>query len=136
LTSYARRALVPYPPELLYSKDHEWARIEGTRAIIGITDFAQSQLGDVVFVELPEVGATVSQNGEMGKIDSVKATSDLFSPLSGTVAKVNIDLTNHPELVNQEPYTGGWMLEIELSDPTEAGNLLDAQSYQQTLPTG
>jgi glycine cleavage system H protein len=119
---------------LKYSKEHEWARIEGQRATVGITDYAQGQLGDVVFVELPEVGASVSQFAQFGMIESVKAASDLFSPLAGVVKAVNIKLAEHPELVNQDPYGEGWMLEVELADADQLANLLDAAQYQQSLP--
>ncbi|MCL4533612.1 MAG: glycine cleavage system protein GcvH [Bacteroidetes bacterium] len=124
-----------FPPELKYSKEHEWARIQSNRAVIGITDYAQDQLGDVVFAELPEVGAEVAQFGRFGTIESVKAASDLFSPLSGVVKAVNKKLEDHPELVNQDPYGEGWMLEIELADPGQADKLLDAEHYQHTLPS-
>ncbi len=123
-----------YPPDLKYSKEHEWARIQGGRARIGITDYAQDQLGDVVFVELPEVGEEVGQFANMGTIESVKAASDLFSPLSGKVVAVNPKLADHPELVNQDPYGEGWMLEVDLADPSQAGQLMDAEAYQKSLP--
>lgn len=123
-----------YPPELKYSKDHEWARIDGNRAVVGITDYAQDQLGDVVFVELPEVGEGIEQFVNMGTIESVKAASDLVSPLTGKVVAVNAKLEDHPELVNQDPYGEGWMIEVDLADPDDASNLLDADAYQKTLP--
>ncbi len=123
-----------FPSELKYSKDHEWARIEGNRAVVGITDFAQDQLGDVVFVELPEIGEQVGQFSQFGTIESVKAASDLFSPLAGVVKAVNSKLEDHPELVNQDPYGEGWMLEIELSDPAQGDQLMDAEQYRQSLP--
>ena len=119
------------PDGLRYSKEHEWLRLgdDGT-AIVGITDFAQDSLGDVVFVELPEIGAEVAQFAKMGEIESVKAVSDLYSPISGKVTKQNEQLVDQPELVNDSPYQDGWMLRIELSDSTEADNLLSVSEYE------
>ncbi|HEY3109532.1 MAG TPA: glycine cleavage system protein GcvH, partial [Chloroflexota bacterium] len=103
-----------YPEELKYTAEHEWIKVEGRRGRIGITTFAQDQLGDVVYVELPKVGSKVSQFAVFGVIDSVKASSDLYSPVTGTVAAVNESLSENPELVNSDPYGQGWMLEVEL----------------------
>jgi glycine cleavage system H protein len=121
------------PADLRYTKEHEWARIEGDRARVGITAFAQEQLGDVVFVELPKVGARVTAMKTFGVVESVKAVSDLYAPLSGEVAEVNAELPKKPELVNQDPYGAGWMLVIRLSDPKEAETLLTAQAYQDLI---
>jgi glycine cleavage system H protein len=119
-----------FPDELKYSKEHEWSRFDGNRVVVGITDFAQDELGDVVFVELPEVGAEVEAMGIFGVIESVKAVSDLYSPVSGTVAEVNTLLEDRPELVNQSPYGEGWMIVIEASNPEEFQQLLSAEAYE------
>lgn len=119
------------PPELSYSKEHEWVRLEGGNiAVVGITHFAQDSLGDVVFVELPEVSDELTQFEKMGEIESVKAVSDLFSPVTGTVVERNERLIDHPELVNDSPYDDGWMLRVEVSDAGEVDNLLDAAGYE------
>jgi glycine cleavage system H protein len=117
------------PDGLRYTSEHEWTQIDDGRARVGITDFAQAQLGDVVYVELPKVGTQVKRMKAFGVVESVKAASDLFCPLSGTVVEVNERLESEPELVNSEPYTAGWMVVIEMSDPTEVDALLDAQAY-------
>lgn len=123
-----------YPDDLLYTKDHEWARIEdkdGTKvATIGITRFAVDQLGDVTQVELPKEGETVKQGMVFGSVESVKAVSDLFAPLTGKVAKVNSPLGDSPEYVNEDPYDEGWMIQIALSNPDELKALMDAETYQ------
>ncbi len=122
------------PTDLKYSKEHEWVRIESdTIVIVGITHFAQDSLGDVVFVELPEVGADVSQHEKMGEIESVKAVSDLFSPVSGKVVERNEALVDTPEMVNDGPFEQGWMLKVELSDSTQLDTLLTAASYESFL---
>ncbi|EGJ52037.1 glycine cleavage system protein GcvH [Desulfocurvibacter africanus] len=117
------------PKELLYSQSHEWARIEGGEAVVGITHFAQEQLGDLTFVELPAVGASVEAGKEMGSVESVKAASELYAPVSGKVVAVNEELAASPELVNQDPYGKGWMIRIELSSQPQG--LLDADAYAQ-----
>ena len=124
-----------YPEELRYTAEHEWVRVEGRRGRVGITTFAQDQLGDVVYVELPKVGAEVKQFAVFGVIDSVKASSDLYSPVSGTVAAVNEALSESPDLVNRDPYGQGWMLEIELDDPGEVDKLMDAAAYKAHAET-
>ncbi|MDH3600165.1 MAG: glycine cleavage system protein GcvH, partial [Candidatus Tectomicrobia bacterium] len=116
--------------ELKYTKEHEWARIDGTRVVVGITDFAQDELGDVVFVELPDIGREVEAEGAFGVVESVKAVSDLFSPISGTIVDVNSALEDKPELVNDSPYGDGWMIVIEASNSAELGGLLSAADYQ------
>ncbi len=121
------------PEELKYTKDHEWARIEGETAVVGITDYAQSELGDIVYVELPEVGTPVKQGESFGTIEAVKAVSDLFAPLSGEVIEVNTELENSPEVINQDPYGKGWMIKIKISDPKEIENLLDKAAYEALL---
>jgi glycine cleavage system H protein len=121
------------PANLKYTKDHEWARIEGNRVVVGVTSHAQEALGDVVYVELPKVGSTVAAHKQFGVIESTKAVSELFSPLSGKVVKVNEALTDNPQTVNSDPYGAGWILEIELSDSKELASLLDASSYENLL---
>lgn len=121
-----------YPSDLKYTKDHEWIRMQNGDAAVGITDFAQRQLGDVVFVELPEVGRVLRQGEVFGTIESVKAVSELFSPVSGEVVAVNGDLGNHPETVNARPHEA-WMIRIKPTAPDEAGALLDAAAYGELV---
>jgi glycine cleavage system H protein len=118
-----------YPDDLRYSKEHEWVRTEGTRATIGITSFAADELGDIVFVELPEVGASLSQFGTFGVVESVKAVSDLFAPVSGEVVEVNESLRDAPELLNADPFGEGWIARVELADAVELEALMDAAAY-------
>jgi glycine cleavage system H protein len=120
-----------YPEGFLYSKEHEWIKIDGDRGTIGITDYAQQQLGDVVYVELPDVGATLSANDVFGSIESVKAVSELFCPVSGEVLEVNQETTDSPELVNQDPHGKAWLIAIRVTDPSETGNLMSASDYQK-----
>ena len=117
--------------ELRYTREHEWAKVEGDRARIGITAFAQEQLGDVVFVELPKVGAKVSAMKTFGVVESVKAVSDLFAPVTGEVVEVNALLPKTPEVVNTDPYGQGWMLVIRMSNPKEADGLMSAADYEK-----
>ena len=119
------------PADLLYSKEHEWIKLDGDSATIGITDYAQNALGDIVYVELPKVGATIAQFSNVGVIESVKAVSDLFTPISGEVVEVNTALDNDPAAVNREPYGGGWLLKIRPSDPSETKALLSAADYEK-----
>jgi glycine cleavage system H protein len=122
-----------YPNDLKYTKEHEWARIEGNRATIGITQFAVDQLGDITQVDLPKEGEKMRQNEPFGTVESVKAVSDLFAPLSGTVVKVNDPLGDSPEYVNDDCYDEGWMVQIELGSPAEVDMLLSAEQYQEFL---
>jgi glycine cleavage system H protein len=124
------------PPDLKFTKEHEWAKIDGDRARIGITAFAQEQLGDVVFVELPKVGAKVSSMKTFGVVESVKAVSDLFAPLTGEVVEVNTELPKKPETVNSDPYGAGWMIVVKMSSPAEADSLLTAAQYEQLIAGG
>lgn len=119
------------PADLRYTKDHEWVRVDGDTATIGVTDFAAHQLGDVVFVDLPPVGKTVEQFATFGVVESVKAVSDLYAPVSGEVVGVNGDLTSKPELVNSDPFGGGWMIRVRVTDAAQVGDLLDAAAYEQ-----
>jgi glycine cleavage system H protein len=126
-----------YPAELRYSSDHEWARISGDRAVVGITDYATDQLGDVVYVDIAKkVGDKIGQGDTFGVVESVKTASDLMVPLAGTIAAINPKLGDHPELVNQQPYGDGWMIELTLDDPAQAAGLLDAAAYDAQLPKG
>jgi glycine cleavage system H protein len=120
-----------FPQELRYTREDEWVRIEGERVVLGVTDYAQQQLGDVVFVELPAVGATVERGEPFGVVESVKAVADLFGPVSGRVVEVNTTLADQPELVNQDCYGDGWMLVLEPDDPAEVEALLVASDYRQ-----
>jgi glycine cleavage system H protein len=122
-----------YPDGLKYTKEHEWARLAGNVATIGITDFAKDQLGDVVYLELPEVGAQIVRGEPFGVVESTKAVSELFAPLTGKVTKVNKDLVGAPEGVNDDPYEKGWMIEIEMSSPEQAAELLSAAQYKELL---
>ena len=121
-----------YPTDLKYTKDHEWIRVNGDTAEIGITDYAQQQLGDVVFVELPDVGRTVGAGDPFGSIESVKAVSELFAPMSGEITEVNPVLRDHPEAVNKDPHAT-WIARVRLSNPAEAGSLLDTEAYERLL---
>ena len=120
---------MPYPTDLKYTKDHEWIRISGDIAEIGITDFAQDQLGDVVFVELPEPGRTIKAGESFGSIESVKAVSELYAPVSGTIASVNSLLSDKPETINADAHGAGWICRVTLSKPGELDGLMDAAAY-------
>ena len=117
-----------YPTDLKYTKDHEWVRVSGNRAHVGITDYAQKQLGDVVYLELPEVGRTVSKGDVFGTIESVKAVSELYAPVSGEIVEVNADLAQKPEAVNSDPHSS-WMIVLKVAGAAEAADLLDAAAY-------
>jgi glycine cleavage system H protein len=121
---------VSYPQNCRYSKDHEWIRVDGDRGTVGITHHAQEQLGDVVFLELPEVGRKLKAGEVFGTVESVKAVSELFSPASGEVVEINGDLTKSPEKVNADPHGEAWMIVLKLADPKEAGALMDAAQYE------
>jgi glycine cleavage system H protein len=124
------------PTDLRYTKDHEWVRVDGDEATVGITEYAASQLGDIVFVELPDAGRKLDQHATFGVVESVKAVSDLFAPVSGEVLATNDALTGAPELVNGEPYGDGWMIRIRLADPDETEGLLDASAYDALIAAG
>lgn len=121
------------PENLKYTKDHEWAQIDGNIATIGITDHAQSSLGDVVFLELPPIGRLLEIHKTFGVVESIKAVSDLFSPVSGKVIEINNEAVNEPAAVNKEPYTKGWMIKVEMTKGEETGTLLDAASYKKLV---
>ncbi len=122
-----------FPDNLKYTKEHEWVRVEGDIGVVGITDFAQGELGDVVFVELPAKGKKVKQGETFGTVEAVKAVSDLYSPLSGEVIEANAALEKNSELVNKEPYAGGWMIKIRFADKKEIDGLLDVKKYRELI---
>ena len=122
-----------YPDDFNYSKDHEWAQIKNDTATIGITEFAQKQLGDVVYVELPAVGTQLEFHQSIGVVESVKAVSDIYSPLSGEVVAVNEELNDSPELINQDPHNNGWIIKIKVKDETETEKLMSATEYEKFL---
>ena len=128
------------PEDLKYSKEHEWVRVDGDTATVGITQFAQDQLGDVVFVELPSAGSTVRQFSSLGVVESVKAASDVYAPVSGEIVERNAKVIERPELVNQEPYADGWLVKVRLADKGELSGLLSPSEYRahigETSPTG
>ncbi len=119
-----------FPEDLKYTKEHEWIKIENDEGVIGITDYAQDQLGDIVYVELPEAGETFNAMESFGSIDSVKTSSELYIPVSGEVIEVNEDVIDRPELVNEDPYGKGWLIKIRITNPEELKNLLDASAYR------
>ncbi len=122
-----------YPDDLKYHPEHDWARIEGDTATLGITWFAQDQLGEVVFLDVPDVGKTIQANEPYAEVESVKAVSDVFAPLSGEVVEANGGLSDNPELINNDPYGDGWIVKVKLSDPSEAESLLDVDAYKKLL---
>jgi glycine cleavage system H protein len=119
------------PKELKYTDEHEWAKLEGEIAVIGITDYAQERLGDVVFVELPEIGTETEKGEAFCVVESVKAASDIYAPMSGEIAEINKNLEDHPELVNQSPYGEGWMVRIKVTDPAEIEDLMSSDRYRK-----
>ena len=121
------------PADLRYSSEHEWVRVDGDTGTIGVTDYAQDQLGDIVYLDLPAAGATLTQSGKMGEIESVKAVSDLYSPVSGEVLEVNQEAVDAPELVNSDAYGRGWLINVRLSDPSELDKLLSAEAYDELI---
>ncbi|HRH64814.1 MAG TPA: glycine cleavage system protein GcvH [Bacteroidia bacterium] len=125
-----------FPENLKYSKDHEWIRVEGNQAVIGITDFAQSELGDIVYVEIETEGETLDKEAVFGTVEAVKTVSDLFMPVTGKVLSVNADLTTKPESVNKDPYQSGWMVRIEMSNPAQLNDLLSAADYMKLIGVG
>ena len=122
-----------YPSDLRYHEEHDWARIDGDVATFGITWYAQDQLGEVVFFDPPEVGKSVRKGDPYAEVESVKAVSDVIAPLSGEIVEVNDDLSNDPEAINEDPYEGGWMVKVRLSDPSEVDSLMDAAAYEESL---
>ncbi|WP_209125016.1 glycine cleavage system protein GcvH [Alkalihalobacillus sp. BA299] len=121
------------PKELKYSEEHEWVKVDGNKVHVGITDFAQSELGDIVFVELPEVGDEITADEPFGSVESVKTVSELYAPVSGKVVEINEELDDAPELVNESPYEKAWMIVVELSDVSELDNLMTAEKYEEMI---
>lgn len=121
------------PEDLRYSSDHEWVRLDGARATVGITDYAQDALGDVVYLDVPSVGVAVDANEKFSEVESTKSVSDIYAPAAGTIVEVNDELADHPELVNDDPYGRGWICVIELSDPSSVDALLDAAAYRSLV---
>lgn len=121
------------PGDLRYHQEHEWARIKGTQATVGISHFAQDALGDIVFIDLPKVGSAVQAGQQIGEVESTKTTSTIYTPISGTIVKVNADLKDHPEVINSDPYGQGWMVVIDLSNAGEVDKLMDAAQYEAFL---
>jgi glycine cleavage system H protein len=124
---------VPSPTDRRYTKEHEWVRVEDNVGVVGVTDYAQDQLGDIVYLDLPSPGTQVKQLDKLGEIESVKAVSDLYSPVSGEVAEVNQEIMDRPELVNQSPYDQGWLVRVRLADPAEVDKLLSAAQYDELI---
>jgi glycine cleavage system H protein len=122
-----------YPDDLMYARDHEWARAEGDRATVGITDYAQEQLNEIVHVDLPPVGTAVTGGEPFGEVESTKSVSDLYSPVSGTIVGRNDALDNSPELINADPYGQGWLIVVEMTDAGELGQLMDAKAYSEMV---
>jgi len=122
-----------YPEDLKYTKDHEWARVTGSRATVGITEFAQEQLGDVVYVELPKVGDEIKKGEPFGVVESTKAVSELFAPVSGKIVEVNTPLNDSPDAINHDPYEEGWMIQVEVSNTKDLDGLMNAAEYQKHL---
>jgi glycine cleavage system H protein len=122
-----------YPENLKYSKDHEWVKLEGNVATVGISFYAQEELGDIVYVDLPEIGKTVKQNDVLAVIESVKSASDVYSPISGKVIEVNEKLKEKPEIINEDPYNEGWIAKLEISNPNELDTLMNAEEYKKLI---
>jgi glycine cleavage system H protein len=122
-----------YPEDLKYTREHEWARVEGNRATIGITDYAQDALGDIVYVDIPPIGTAVAAGERFGEVESTKSVSDIYSPISGTIADRNTDLDKNPEIINSDPYGRGWLVVVEVSEASELDGLMDAEAYSKLV---
>ena len=122
-----------YPEDLKYTREHEWARVEGDRATVGITDYAQEALGDIVYVDLPAAGTAVSAGERFGEVESTKSVSDIYSPVSGTIVERNDDLDKSPEIINSDPYGRGWLVVVQVGDPSELDGLMDAEAYSSLV---
>jgi glycine cleavage system H protein len=125
-----------YPEDLKYTREHEWARVEGERATVGITDYAQEALGDIVYVDLPAAGTSVSAGERFGEVESTKSVSDIYSPVSGTIVERNDDLDKSPEIINSDPYGRGWLVVVQVGDPSELDGLMDAEAYSSLVREG
>jgi glycine cleavage system H protein len=133
LSPQAEQIIMTFPENLKYTKEHEWIRVEGNEALVGITDFAQGELGDIVFVDINTTGQSIAKDAIFGSVEAVKTVSDLFLPVAGTILEVNPALNNAPELVNSNPYGDGWMVRIAMADPSEADGLMDAATYKTSI---
>lgn len=122
-----------FPDDIRYHKEHTWARINGNKAQVGITDYAQDALGDVVYVDIPEIDSDIVANNEISEIESTKATSSVIAPVSGTIIEVNDELEESPEIINEDPYSKGWILAVEMSDPSELNALMDSSAYEKFI---
>jgi glycine cleavage system H protein len=125
-----------YPEDLKYTREHEWARVEGDRATVGITDYAQEALGDIVYVDLPAAGTAVSAGERFGEVESTKSVSDIYSPVSGTIVERNDDLDKSPEIINSDPYGRGWLVVVQVGDPSELDGLMNAEAYSSLVREG
>jgi glycine cleavage system H protein len=125
-----------YPEDLKYTREHEWARVEGDRATVGITDYAQEALGDIVYVDLPAAGTAVSAGERFGEVESTKSVSDIYSPVSGTIVERNDDLDKSPEIINSDPYGRGWLVVVQVGDPSELDGLMNADAYSSLVREG
>jgi glycine cleavage system H protein len=132
-TNSKKQSIMKIPQELKYTKEHEWVKVDGDVAIVGITDFAQGELGDIVFVEIETVGETLGKEEIFGTVEAVKTVSDLFMPMSGVIVEKNGELDDEPEAINKDPYGKGWMIKVKMDDPSEINQLLDAEAYQQLI---
>jgi glycine cleavage system H protein len=132
--SFGREGLMEFPENLLYTETHEWVRVEGDHVVIGITDYAQSQLKDIVYVEFPEVGLEIKKGDSMGSVESVKTLADIYSPLTGKVVGTNSDLKDHPQFVNEDPFGKGWIVKIAIRNREELKTLLSAKDYKGSIP--
>jgi glycine cleavage system H protein len=131
----SRRCKMNFPDDIKYHKEHTWAKVDGNRAQIGITDYAQDSLGDVVYIDLPEIDAEISVNNEISEIESTKATSSVIAPVSGAIVEINDELEESPEVINEDPYGKGWILTVEMSDASDLDELMDASTYEQFIET-
>jgi glycine cleavage system H protein len=122
-----------FPDNLKYTAEHEWIRVEGENGFVGITDYAQGELGDIVYVDVPAAGANVEKGKSFGTIEAVKAVSDIYAPVSGKIVEVNPEIKDHPEVINKDPYGAGWMVKISISEPAQADTLLDSQAYKSLI---
>jgi glycine cleavage system H protein len=125
-----------YPADLKYTREHEWARLEDNRATVGITDYAQESLGDIVYIDIPSVGTAVTAGERFGEVESTKSVSDLYSPVSGTIVDRNVDLDKNPEIINSDPYGRGWLVVVEVTESGQFGSLLDAEAYTELVAEG
>jgi len=132
-TLHERNGVDMYPPDLKYTREHEWARADGNRATVGITDYAQESLGDIVYIDIPPVGTAVTAGERFGEVESTKSVSDLYSPVTGTIVDRNADLDKNPEIINSDPYGRGWLVVVEVTESGQFGGLMDADAYTKLV---